>query len=297
MAQKTLENEDQRSEAARSYLENAKLCLDRAITLVASAEDQNRLYAALELRRAFEALVYENAVRFLDDLSVADLHAWQPKPLLEKLIAIDPNADQTLEMRVQAADGEWHSLGFDHRISLKALKDNYYALGNHLHMPTIAAVSARKSPSPSSLARLCDECIKVIKKAVSANTRLNKMELHGRTDFTCSGCGNAISRRLDALRTPQNAKPTTLKSILIECHHCPAGYWITSSGPDGELNIHPDEWVQPCPMHECSGHHVKWKKEAVDGMLSTCPKCGISSTLRTAIIFAPEEAFLLQAQN
>lgn len=289
---------DRRTELATNYVAAARASLAQARSLVERGSDHDLLYAALELRRAFEALVYDNALRFVDDLSVADLTAWQPKPLLERILEIDPAADMTLEMHVQnPATGEWLSLGTDRRISIRALKTHYYALGHHLHVATIGQLNRDRGPKREKLQTLCAECVEVIERALSATLRLNRFELEGRANFECAGCGKLISRRMNALRTSKNCAPQTRDVVRVTCHHCPASYWIRAGEADGDLLIREDAWSHACPMHGCDGRHDKWAREAVAGMESECPACGVVSVLREALIFAPLAALNARSEE
>lgn len=196
------------------YLRWAREALDRAKGLLADEDDAALRYAALELRHALEALVYENALRFSDELIGEDFAVWQPTRLLEQLLEIDPVADASLEILLKDPEsGEWLSLGHDRRISLRELKKPYFALGNHLHTPSIAQMKRKGAQKPTALRKRCHECIELVERDLNATMRLGRMAIFGHFDFNCQECGTLIRRRLNALRTPTNTRKGTKEFI------------------------------------------------------------------------------------
>lgn len=270
------------------YMALARSALDRAKALLAAGEDDALVYAALELRRALEALVYENALRFTDELIGEDYAVWQPTQLLERLLEIDPVADAALEMRMQdPTTGQWHSLGTQGRIGLKALKKRYYALGNHLHTPSLAQMMRRKSQRHTSLFKLCYECVELVEKDLNATLRLGRMAIFGTFDIQCHECGTPIRQLLNALRTERNKAPGTKVAIRAKCRNCPGSYTI-KAGEGDTLKFREDRWMGNCPFPDCNGVHVKWQREMKDGTESVCPSCGEKSVFTQAFILLSE---------
>ena len=283
------ESVEQQSERLKAdYLKLAREALGRAKALLEDGNGEKPIYAALELRRAFEALVYENALRFTDELVDEDIAMWQPSKLLERLIGIDPIADADLEFHMQdSKTGEWLKLGRQQRISLPALKKRYYALGSHLHMPSLAQMMRGKRPKRASLLKLCDECVELIGKDLNASLRIGRMAIFGNFDIECLGCGAPIRRMLNALRTSRNNAPGTKEVIVAKCSKCPASYEIWSDGADA-LQWREQRWTAECPYPDCDGVHTKWGREVKDGMESVCPICGKKSVITGALTFLPE---------
>lgn len=279
------EGESKRLQA--EYLGLARQALDRAKALLAEQNDVSLRYAALELRHAFEALVYENALRFTDELVGDDYAVWQPTQLLERLLEIDPIADATLEMRIQDKDGEWLSLGHDRRINLRELKKRYFALGNYLHTPSLAQLRGKGSPKSGALRKRCNESVEVIERDLGANLRIGRMAIFGHFDIKCQECGTLIRRRLNALRTPRNKAKGTKDFIQAKCPKCPASYEIRSDGGEGVL-WRGTRWEGNCPYNGCDGVHEKWAREVKDGMVSACPDCGRNSVFTQTFSFFPE---------
>lgn len=261
------------------YLKLAREALERARSLLQRDEPEAATYAALELRRALEALVYENALRFTDELIGDDYLVWQPSQLLERLIEIDPVAAMDLELHMQdPKSGEWIKLGRQNRVGLKALKEHYFALGSHLHAPSLAQVLARKPPSRRSLLKLCERCAKLVERDLDASLRFGRMAMFGHTEMNCTGCESRIRRRLNALRTTRNHVPGTRDFIVAKCSKCPASFEIRAD-PDDEdgLMWREQRWSGRCPNPDCDGVHEKWLREVKDGMVSACPKCGVKA--------------------
>jgi len=271
-----------------AYLALAREALDRAKTLLTENDNSRLVYAALELRRAFEALVYENALRFTDELVGEDYAVWQPLQILERLIEIDPVADATLEMKLQdPGTGEWLSLGHQRRISLKAPRKRYYALGNYLHTPALAQMMRGRRQNRRSLLKLCGECVELIDKDLGAPLRIGRMAIFGHVDIVCRGCGATIRRRLNALRTPRNNGPGTKEVIQAKCSKCPASYEIHADGADG-VKWREQRWDGNCPYPNCEGVHTKRAREVKDGMVSACPSCGKRAQFTKTFSFLPE---------
>jgi hypothetical protein len=280
--------EQQRERLKADYMKLAREAVDRAKALLEEPDAQKPIYAALELRRAFEALVYENALRFTDELVGEDFAVWQPTQLLERLIGIDPVADSDLEFHMQdPASGEWLKLGLQQRISLPALKRRYYALGNHLHTPALAQMMRGRRQKRASLLKLCNECVDLIEKDLNASMRIGRMAIFGNFDIECLSCGAQIRWMLNALRTPRNSAPGTKEVIVAKCSKCPASYEIRSDGAEA-LRWREQRWEAECPYLDCEGVHRKWGREVKDGMESVCPTCGKKAVIAAALTFLPE---------
>jgi hypothetical protein len=274
-----------------AYLTLAREALTHAKALLEQNEGEQLVYAALELRRAFEALVYENALRFTDELVGEDYAVWQPAQLLEQLVEIDPVADAEMELRLQdSATGEWVNLGRQRRIGLKVLKKRYYALGNHLHTPALAQMMRGKRHKRASLLKLCNDCAELIGHDLDATLRIGRMAIFGNVVIECRGCGATIRRMLNALRTPRNKAPGTKEVIVAKCQKCPASYEIRADGDDA-VRWREQRWMGHCPYPDCGGVHTKWAREVKEGMASACPSCGKKAVFTQTFAFLPQ-AFL-----
>jgi hypothetical protein len=259
-----------------------------AASHLATGVENDLLYCALDLRMALEALVYENAARFADELTSQELQLWQPPKLLDRLLEIDPLADLGIEMKVlDPRSGEWVSLGRENKIGLSLLKRHYHALGSHLHSPTLRQILNKREPTKQKLRTLCEECLADVRRSLESSLWGMDLRPLGTAVAECTGCGATLQRRLNALADgPQREKPRPA-FITVECSSCPASFEVRLSG-ERETTWREQRWYGTCPFHECDGVHEMWTRQLSDGVSSTCPKCSRVSKLRAAYIFGPQ---------
>jgi hypothetical protein len=60
-----------------------------------AASDDRLRYAALELRFAMEAVTYDRALAFRDEISPEEYKTWQPRKLMQILHDIDPTVGKS----------------------------------------------------------------------------------------------------------------------------------------------------------------------------------------------------------
>jgi hypothetical protein len=113
---------------------------DAATALLAKGDEGSLRYAALELRRCIEAIVYEKLKVYGQLLPEASVHQWQPPQAFDALIEIEPNAQETLTFAVapQTEPGKmpetpFKSIGVDVRPKGKWIKKTWHKLGFYLH--------------------------------------------------------------------------------------------------------------------------------------------------------------------
>ena len=75
----------------------ARKSLARAKTELASNRTR---YAALELRDAMEALTYDRALAWANDLPPEEYKTWQPRKLMSALLEIDPSIGMSATLAV-----------------------------------------------------------------------------------------------------------------------------------------------------------------------------------------------------
>ncbi|WP_430429202.1 hypothetical protein [Parasphingorhabdus sp.] len=282
-------DKDTKARIKNEYLALAKASLKRAKELREVADDKADTYAALEMRQAFEALIYERAIDYLDDLSKEEIRLWRPPLLLKKIVEIDPTADLTIEFSLEKTPGgkDWISLGIANRIGLKQLKKHYFALGSFLHTPSLSNVLKQtNSDKAEALSKLCDSSAELLNKVIGSTLRMSAHEIFGRTELKCSQCATLISRNVAALKTPQNSKPGTHEIISINCSTCIASFDLFYREPDG-IVWREQRWQRPCPVADCNGSHEKWIREMFDGVRTTCAECKTECEVRQAFIFRP----------
>lgn len=274
----------------QEYLALASQSLKQAKAIRDIGGDRADTYAALELRQAFEALIYERAIDYLADLSSEDVRTWQPHLLLQRIVEIDPTADLTVEMSMEKTPGEkdWLSLGRAQRIGLSELKKHYFALGSFLHAPALASVLKGKGVDHRKLSEQCEKSEALLARVLGSTLRMNMHEIFGRTSLECSECGTTISRSLAALKTPQNCGPGTREALSIDCRDCSASFDVFYRDGDG-IVWREQRWQRPCPLPNCEGWHIKWARDMKDGVQTVCSDCGTACELRQAFVFRPVE--------
>jgi hypothetical protein len=190
-----------------------------AATALLAKQDEGILrYAALELRRCMEAIVYENLRIYGDLLPEGSVHQWQPPQAFDALIGIEPDAEATVTYAIapetepgKMATGPYHAVGVDERPKAKWIKKTWQKLGSYLHADWPFAVhnssfSAMLSTNINFTCVGCGAPVKVMEKAVESSReaaclicgmpyRFEKSDgrfsfIPGRPPFTCE-CGAA----------------------------------------------------------------------------------------------------------
>lgn len=279
-----------RKASKAAYLQLAARSLEQARAIRELGGARAETYAALELRHAFEALIYERAIDYLDDLSRDDVRIWQPHLLLQRIVEIDPIADQSVELSIapSPSGGDYLNVGRAERIGLAELKQNYFALGSFLHVPALPSVLKGKAIDSGRLTDQCNKSESVLSRVLSSEMSMNTGDMFGRLRWKCSGCGTTISRSLAALKTPQNCGPGTRDVISIECQECSASFDVFFRERDGAV-LREQRWRRPCPVEGCDGWHSKWLRDMGDGIRTTCSRCGTVCELRQGFIWRPVE--------
>ena len=136
------------------YRNDAWEALDRAKHELESNDPGRLKYAALELRMAMEALTYDRAQAYADEIPPTEYDTWQPRKLLMLLLEIDPYADgdSIVHMGIEEEYGkpakEMKPVGAEEVLNLSVLRRFYDALSARLHVPT-----PRQLQKPQTLPR------------------------------------------------------------------------------------------------------------------------------------------------
>lgn len=251
--------------AALDYRNQASSHLTNAKTELATGEDHRLRYSALELRFAMEALTYERAKAFKDELPPSELETWQPRKLLISLLEIDDTADKDSSLAIGVEEefgGEapvMSSLGTETVFNLRMLKKHYDAMGNYLHVPTLNQAE-NSPPSSEKLRKRCTDIVDYLEKVLSSPV-WNVNFAHF-SSLKCENCGTNIRKRL----------PRGKEKLMAECFNCSATYTVTDVGK-GKVHWQLDLIDVPCGNGEC-GHitHIL-RKERKEGSAWTCASC------------------------
>jgi hypothetical protein len=180
----------------------------RAATELLSGQDGGPAlrYAALELRRCIEAIVYEKLVVYGPLLPEGSVSSWQPPQAFDPLIAIEPNAEETLTIAVGLqiepgvmSPGPYTRIGVDERPRGKWIKKTWHRLGSRLHAEWPFENS--KKPRVPSRAFL-DETLKALAPFVRNSFTAVVTDSIG---FTCAGCGLEAKTLAKAVESKREA--------------------------------------------------------------------------------------------
>lgn len=248
------------------FKQRARMSLERAKQLLAAVDPHSTRYAALELRMSLEALTYDRAQAYESDLPPKEYLTWQPSKLLQALMEIDPNADQSAklfigieEVRDQPAK-EFGFMGEENVLSLKTIKAHYDALGSFLHSPTRKQLESGDEGKLGKLKQRCAILVGEVEKALSGNMQHLRLGLS--VEFQCRRCGIQISRMI----SPVSGKRKTY------CFHCHAEYELSHDTESGETTAMAKLIGTKC-AHCQSGHGI-WNDDLKSGYSWTCEECG-----------------------
>jgi ssDNA-binding Zn-finger/Zn-ribbon topoisomerase 1 len=249
----------------------AKQRLAKATDLLASGDEDNLIYACLELRKCIEALSYELLMGYLSEVPLKALETWQPDKVMKELLRADPNADQTSRIRMRregadgAPDGDWMDLGEDRRLKTGWATKAYHQLGSFLHVPTIKqsrsdepldteAIRQRVEPIRAQLAHVLGATIWNANFSVSVTV-------------PCTECEAPIKRRSSVLQ----------KHEPVECGNC-GQLFDAEPEPDGRYFFVPHSYDWSCK--NCDEPRSIVQSKAKPDADVSCPNCGDRATLR-----------------
>ncbi|MCW9012781.1 MAG: hypothetical protein OQL06_03285, partial [Gammaproteobacteria bacterium] len=157
-----------------NFRHKARESLLRAKNEVNKENDNHLYYTALELRMAIEAITYDRAQAYKEEIPPAEYKTWQPRKLMQLLLDIDPDTDKNsgigigLEKTPGVPAEETTYLGTENVFNFKSIKDHYDALGSFLHMPTLKQIEENKAHNASKLRARCEKIIEALEAALSS---------------------------------------------------------------------------------------------------------------------------------
>lgn len=263
-----------------NFRHEARECVARAKALLVQSNDHALKYAALELRMAMEALIYDRMSAYKNEIPKSLYETWQPKQVLKRLLEIDPHADvaATISFGVEETPGVqakvMTSLGTDTPLSLKDIKGYYDAFGFYLHKPTIKQLEAGNSGDLVRLRERCEDVVAILDKVLSSpvfNWTMGNFSV-----CPCFRCQKDIKRRI----TEADGETFT-----VTCPECGALHNIEKVGDN--FRWQPAAKFVPCGYTGCDGGLKLWDDEIVRGQKFQCEKCGESNEL--ALVVKPSE--------
>ena len=256
----------------KNYRAAAKQSLGRALLEMESADTNRLRYAALELRMALEALVYERAKNYSTDASWKKLSKWQPKKLLRLLLEVDPYADKDAIISVGPSDQEerpapiMHCLGRERVLKLEGIDGFYDRLGSYLHIPTKAQVDAGMPESAEKILAKCKELAAILKEVFESQIINSDFKIS--SEIKCVRCGAKVYGRL----------PPSREESVATCLECEAKYRVKSL-PDEQAEWQPITQRLQCSNKECIEEVWIFQHDIKPGIEWKCEKCGQQSRI------------------
>lgn len=249
------------------FRQRARHALERARCELKSGDNERLKYAALELRMAMEALTYDRARAFKDEIPPSEYGKWQPKKLLQVLLEIEPTADRdsNIAIRAETAAGEPGEIcmtGSERVLNLSTIKAHYDALGSFLHLPTFDKASSFGDRKPfDDLRAHCERVAVEIDKALSSS--VYNITIGHFSSKNCDHCGSVIRKRV----------PVEATKVVAQCFSCSASYELVSQEASKQV-----EWVAlvrtfKCRSEGCTESFAVWRGQLRVGTAWQCPGC------------------------
>jgi hypothetical protein len=268
MAKSAPQNTDYRNRARR-HLERARAELN-------SNDDERLPYVVLELRFAMEAITYDRAQAFKDELPYEEYGTWQPRKVVAVLAGIDPSIMKSSTLRMGRQDQlgvpstNMKTLGTEFVLTAEDIKGHYDALGSGLHIPTMAQFQNDKLPDLVAVRARCEEVVSIVDNVLSS--RIWNSTLGVSSHIDCFRCKNPMRRRM----------PHGVKILKAECFECKAQYTVEEEH-DGKVLWMPVMDDAPCANRDCTGKVSLWPDEVRPGTYWTCKECGVVSEISLRI--------------
>jgi hypothetical protein len=265
-----------------NYRNSARTALKRAKEAIDNGSDHYLQYASLELRMALEALMYERAGLYKEELPKKALSTWQPNKLLKTLLEIDPYTDQsaTIAVGIEEEFGKpsknMKPLGKERVLSLSEIKKYYNRLGSYLHTKTIEQVEQNKGASHEKIRANCIELHKIIDEVISSP--VFNFNIRTTTKCECGNCGATIARRAIPMEDTFNAS----------CIECGATYKITTEDHKDYLWEPLGEKVK-CANESCDKEMFLYQNEIKIGTNWVCSKCNRRNSIGLTLFLSSEE--------
>jgi hypothetical protein len=258
-----------------NYRKMAKGHVNAARTELAASPSRAR-YAVLELRMAIEALCYERAQAYKAELPKSTYRVWQPRKLMDFLLALDPLADQRRSFSYAKNDdtgqpvGPTKTLGTDTPLKLSEIKKHYDALGNYLHVPTLAQMEDSTNADMVKLQARCAKILSVLEGVVSS--KVFNVIFGQFATLKCTRCSGIMKVRVDE----RNA------DFCYACIHCSAQYKVRKVDAE-KWRFEPDLVEITCTHVDCKGKLSFWRDEISVGNTLECNQCGKASEIKLCL--------------
>src|ERR1043166_3262420 len=183
--------------------------VERARTLLATGDNADLPYAALELRMAMEAITYDKLRAHAARLPAEVLDRWQPPQAMKALLQFEPSAGRNFVVRVapQPTVGvpgtQAFTLGEHRSFDLGWLRPSYNKLGSYLHVPSPKQSASRTTDAATASRREALQTILVEVERV-AGARLEG-GMASVIQFDCDKCERLVLCNEEAVRETKRA--------------------------------------------------------------------------------------------
>ncbi|WP_439408579.1 hypothetical protein ACNJX9_09645 [Bradyrhizobium sp. DASA03076] len=246
----------------------AKQALVRAKADLAALQDE-RKYAALELRFPMEAVTYDRAQALKAEMPPEEYKTWQSRKLMQVLHDIDPSLGMSASIAVGVEEtygvepppDKLQFLGTDTVFTLADLKEHYDAIGNYLHVPSLAQFMKGGMPGGTKLRARCEKVIAALE--VVLGSPIWNATFGVFTEFACGRCESPVRKRM----------PHGKSEVEVTCFECKAQDVLSPQG-DQQVLATPKMVPMPCGNEGCSESISIWSDEVKPGVHWTCKGCG-----------------------
>ena len=258
----------------QNFRHEARQAISRAKSLLEgdSVKPEHLRYAALDARLAMEALTYERAHSYRQELPESAYDTWQPRKLMQVLLDIDPNADtnSSLSFGLEETYGvpatEMTFLGQETVLNLSTLKKHYDALGSYLHMPTLKQLQTNGGPSFEKLKTRLDTIIAYV--ATVLESPISNINFGSFITGQCIRCGAEVRWRI----------PFDAQKLAAVCRECDAPHDLTIL-EDRQVRLDPRQYPVKCAHPECGETSYMWGDQIKPGYAWICEACSQNNCL------------------
>lgn len=214
--------------------------------LLAQGKDEVLRYAALELRRCIEAVVYEKLEAYRKWISEKLARTWQPPQAFKALLEIDPGGQDDAVFAVAAQERPDEPpktplkvIGTDQRPNIKWLTDTWNKLGSYLHADWPHSRKSERGNGREFYERVLSQLEPFVATHFTA-------AMTNAIDFKCSECEQTVVISQEGLefaghatclncwlryshREQDGAPYFFLEELAIECDECHQQIYLPSA--------------------------------------------------------------------
>ncbi|MCF6264530.1 MAG: hypothetical protein L3J24_13205 [Xanthomonadales bacterium] len=206
--------------------------------LIAENTIQSLTYAALECRLAIESICYERLKISFDYLAYKDLRGWQPKYVVEQVVAeANEMADQEFSLAIAAykpgkkspetvedfEDLKFHNLGKQSKLDLNKLGKLWNAISNvalHVSLPKSKEDEVSNYGNKDKILKKVNDVLIELKGISKGNLIMGQAGKTGLCyTFDCGACGSTIRKSVGLLEDNQAVNcisPSCMESYIIK---------------------------------------------------------------------------------